>query len=83
MKLTGEAILLALNNAREELHCYTVTRPAFRSRPIGAPCSTARANQDNEIALEDSAKQTMEKLDTLIKAVEDAFRNNASIKLDY
>ncbi|MBN9497828.1 MAG: hypothetical protein J0H39_13815 [Alphaproteobacteria bacterium] len=39
-----------------------VERPAFRSKPLGAPNSTVRIAQDKLIALEDAASATLAKL---------------------
>jgi hypothetical protein len=38
-----------------------VTRPAFRTMPVGAPNSTARIDQDKLIALEDAALAALAK----------------------
>ena len=54
----------------EELTCYMQIHPAFRSRPIGAPYSNARMNQENEIALEDSAKAVIKRAETIIRKLE-------------
>ena len=54
---TSHALLKAL----EDLLTYDrVERPAFRSKPMGAPGSTARIQQEKLIALEDAAHQAIE-----------------------
>lgn len=54
----------------EELNCYTRIYPAFRIRPVGAPCSAARTNQDNAIALEDSARDVLRRAEVIIRKLE-------------
>lgn len=60
-------IILMLSDLVEELECYRRIHPAFRMRPVGAPCSNARANQENEVALEDSAIATMKRAERLME----------------
>lgn len=38
---------------------YLEEYPAFRSKPIGAPNSSKRAEQERQIALEDRAKRAL------------------------
>lgn len=42
------------------LRLYVQAYPAFRSKPIGAPGSAARATQEMQIALEDAAKALLD-----------------------
>lgn len=58
---------LMLCDLVEELECYRRIHPAFRNRPIGAPCSNTRKNQEYEIALEDSAISTVKRANKLIE----------------
>lgn len=41
------------------LHRYLAERPAFRSKPIGAPHSAMRIKQEQDIELEDEAKKLL------------------------
>lgn len=44
---------------RAVLHRYMSAYPAFRMKPIGAPGSPARIEQENLMALEESARATL------------------------
>ena len=43
-------------NLRQIIYSYVQTHPAFRLKPVGAPNSIKRAEQNWEIELEDMAK---------------------------
>lgn len=51
-----EAATDALVKAAKE---YLATRPAFRTRPMGAPGSWARFQQESEIAAEDALRAAL------------------------
>lgn len=54
------------SNQRElilALKAYMHEYPAFRSKPIGAPNSSARAEQNTKIGLEDLTRETVKKIE--------------------
>lgn len=53
----------ALDAMEQALRIYVATFPAFRSKPIGAPNSSVRADQQSHIAMEDMARAALAKLE--------------------
>ena len=53
----------ALDAMERALRIYVATFPAFRSKPIGAPNSSVRADQQSHIAMEDMARAALAKLE--------------------
>ena len=73
-KLTGEEILMTLLDAHEALNVYRSLYPAFQMKPIGAPYSNARKNQQYQIECENGAKLTMERIRSIIREIEESYR---------